>query len=190
VVNANAYELFKGGLQEKRVELLLSCAEKYPGKISTHLICGLGESEKEILSMINCFVSLGITVGLFAFTPLKGTDLEKWASPLPGAYRRVQIGHYLLNRNIAAFNDFLFNDEKLISCGLTENNLKKSLADGWAFRTSGCPDCNRPYYNEHPGGELYNYHYPPGKEAIAAALHQSELLNKCSLSEPIRGVKK
>ena len=34
------------------------------------------------------------------------------------------------------------------------------LADGDAFRTPGCPDCNRPFYNEHPGGPMYNYPRP------------------------------
>ena len=28
------------------------------------------------------------------------------------------------------------------------------------FQTTGCPGCNRPFYNEAPGGEVYNY---PGK---------------------------
>ena len=28
------------------------------------------------------------------------------------------------------------------------------------FETSGCPGCNRPYYNERPGGMLYNYPRP------------------------------
>ncbi len=190
VVNPDAFRIFKGGQQENRIRLLLRCAEKYPGKISTHLICGLGESEKEMLSIINSFVSAGITVGLFAFTPLKGTDLEKWVSPRIAVYRRVQIGYYLLNRGAASFDNFLFSGEKLISCGLTENHLKKTLADGLAFRTSGCPGCNRPYYNEHPGGDIYNYHYPPGNEQISAATKESGLLKQYSYSTPRAEVNK
>ena len=31
------------------------------------------------------------------------------------------------------------------------------LAGGEAFETAGCPDCNRPFYNERPGGTMYNY---------------------------------
>ncbi len=41
-----------------------------------------------------------------------------------------------------------------------EATLVDLLAAGEAFRTSGCPDCNRPYYNERPGGPLYNYPRP------------------------------
>jgi biotin synthase-related radical SAM superfamily protein len=25
------------------------------------------------------------------------------------------------------------------------------------FQTRGCPDCNRPYYNERPRGPMFNY---------------------------------
>lgn len=32
-----------------------------------------------------------------------------------------------------------------------------------AFLTSGCPGCNRPFYNERPGGPIYNY---PSKEML------------------------
>jgi biotin synthase-related radical SAM superfamily protein len=46
----------------------------------------------------------------------------------------------------------------LISFGRPD--LARTLADGVAFQTSGCPDCNRPFYNERPGGPLYNYPRP------------------------------
>jgi biotin synthase len=42
-------------------------------------------------------------------------------------------------------------------------------ASGESFQTSGCPDCNRPYYNEQPGSIPYNYPRPlTAKEAIQA----------------------
>ncbi len=30
--------------------------------------------------------------------------------------------------------------------------------NGKAFETSGCPDCNRPYYDESPRGVIFNYY--------------------------------
>ena len=30
--------------------------------------------------------------------------------------------------------------------------------------TSGCPHCNRPYYNEDPRGVLYNFPFRPNSE--------------------------
>jgi len=35
--------------------------------------------------------------------------------------------------------------------------VRRLVGKGLAFRTSGCSSCNRPYYNESPGTELYNY---------------------------------
>ena len=32
--------------------------------------------------------------------------------------------------------------------------------NGQAFQTSGCPGCNRPYYNERPGRTMFNYPRP------------------------------
>jgi biotin synthase-related radical SAM superfamily protein len=52
-------------------------------------------------------------------------------------------------------------------------------ATGEAFRTSGCPDCNRPFYNEHPGGPLYNYPRPLTAEEAARAIQEMEIGIPC-----------
>lgn len=175
VVKEEAFKKYKGGRQKTRLKLLFACAEKYPGQISTHLICGLGESEQEMLAMINNCLQKEITTGLFAFTPLKGTVLENHAPPELPVYRRIQIAHYLLKKNIVTFDDLTFDGGELTSCGLSAKEGEEVLLTGEAFRTSGCPDCNRPYYNEHPGREVYNYHYPPAKSEIRAAIKASGL---------------
>ena len=40
---------------------------------------------------------------------------------------------------------------RLRDMGMAGAALATLLGNGDAFRTSGCPDCNRPYYNERPG---------------------------------------
>jgi biotin synthase-related radical SAM superfamily protein len=35
--------------------------------------------------------------------------------------------------------------------------LARVVESGEPFKTSGCPDCNRPFYNESPGETIYNY---------------------------------
>jgi biotin synthase-related radical SAM superfamily protein len=50
--------------------------------------------------------------------------------------------------------------------------LHEILADGVAFQTSGCPDCNRPFYNERPGGPMYNYPEPLTSQQIKAAIEE------------------
>jgi len=158
VVNEEAHRKIKGGSLDSRLDLLLRCAEKKPGRMSTHLICGLGESEEEILSLIDKLLQGGITVALFAFTPLKGTPMESQAPPNIASYRRIQAGHYMLWKKLARFSSFQFSAGRLVSFGMPEEELTGLLGGGEAFRTSGCPDCNRPYYNDRPGRTLFNYH--------------------------------
>ncbi len=156
-VDPGVYKKIKGGSLEKRLKLLLRCANKYPGQMTTHLICGLGETEAELLSLIDRLHQAGITVALFAFIPLKGTNLEGEKPPYIGSYRRVQAGIYLLREKRVDFSSFSFKNGRLKSFGLPKSELERALAAGEAFQTGGCPDCNRPYYNERPGGVIYNY---------------------------------
>jgi biotin synthase len=46
---------------------------------------------------------------------------------------------------------------RITDFGVPSLLLKNVVESGIAFQTSGCPGCNRPYYNESPGGPLYNY---------------------------------
>jgi biotin synthase len=49
-------------------------------------------------------------------------------------------------------------------------NLLEALKDGEAFRTTGCPGCNRPFYNERPSGPFYNYPRPLKQNEIEQEL--------------------
>ena len=163
-VNPDLYRSYKGGDLEERLDLLLGCAKNLPGKMSTHIICGLGESEKEVLELTNRLAKAEISIALFAFTPLKGTPLEGVSPPPVESYRRLQAGFYLLKEKLADYESFEFNSQgRLLSYGIPKAKLRKQLYTGEAFLTSGCPACNRPFYNERPGGIIYNYHRPLSK---------------------------
>jgi biotin synthase len=56
--------------------------------------------------------------------------------------------------------------------------LQEVLADGKAFETSGCPDCNRPYYNESPRGVMFNYHRPLVAGEIQQAISESGVVRE------------
>jgi lipoyl synthase len=170
VVNPEAHEKIKGGSLKRRLELLLHCAHNFPGRMSTHIICGLGETEAEAITLIESLIRADVTVALFAFIPLKGTPLERVEPPAVKAYRRIQAGYYLLRKKAALLSSFTFEEGRLVSYGLPEKELTKILAAGTAFQTSGCPDCNRPYYNERPGGVIYNYHRPLSQAECKKAL--------------------
>ena len=172
VINPSAFTEIKGGSQKEKLDLLFKCAERLPGKMSTHLICGLGETEFETLKMIDMLLKADITTALFAFMPLKGTAMESLQPPPVDSYRRIQAGYYLLKQGITDFSSLEFGKERLVSFGLEEQPLKDALSDGIAFQTSGCSGCNRPYYNERPGKTVYNYHRALNtEEAEQAVLH-------------------
>ena len=165
----------KDGQWTRRHELLQRCASQLPGRASTHLIVGLGESEEAMLKTIQECLEQGITVGLFAFTPVPGTAWADRRPPDIGRYRRVQIGHYLLRQGYSPVL-LQFCDGQLAAIALPVKELLSLLADGKAFETSGCPDCNRPYYNERPGGSLYNYPRPLTPAETRQAIAESGLV--------------
>lgn len=128
------------------------------GLVSTHLIVGLGESESQIIETVQWCADSGVYPSLFAFTPVSGTALERQPQPSIASYRRVQLARYLIVQRKTRRELMKFDDEgQIINFGVSRYILRKVIESGGSFKTSGCPGCNRPYYNERPGGLIYNY---------------------------------
>jgi biotin synthase-related radical SAM superfamily protein len=137
------------------------------GNVSTHVIIGLGETEKEAIEVVQMCVTMGVLPALFAFTPVRGTALETKSPPKLDSYRRVQLARYLIVNGKTKLSDMQFDGEgKTAGYGLTNEALNSEVESGLPFQTSGCPDCNRPFYNEKPSGPIYNYPKQPSKEEI------------------------
>jgi len=151
------YAMTKGGSWERTVDLLRSSATRFPGHIGTHLIVGLGETEREMVTAMRWLHALDIRIGLFAFTPVSGTAMADRQAPPRKSYRRIQVARWLLVEK-AIEPPFRFDEAgRLIDFGIADERLRASLVMGEALRTSGCPGCNRPYYNERPGSVPFNY---------------------------------
>lgn len=158
VVNEESYQRIKGGDLSAALSVLEEAAHRYPGRIVTHLVAGLGESEEDVARMMARLQNWGVTTALFAFTPIAGTAMAGELPPPVDSYRRIQIAQYLLVQGLTTVEDFAFSRQgRIVSYGLPDYELRQILSDGKAFETSGCPGCNRPYYNEPPSGPLYNY---------------------------------
>ena len=158
---------------DKRLGLLRQAAAGFPGRIGTHLIVGMGETEREMLERLQEMADLRVTVGLFAFTPVAGTAWAARPPPELQAYRRIQAAWYLMRTHRIRVDDLAFDTEQRIcSFGLSDAELAALLAGGEAFQTGGCPDCNRPYYNERPGKVMYNYPRPLSAGEIRQALDE------------------
>jgi biotin synthase len=151
-------------------------ARRYPGRASVHLIVGLGESEREMVERMAWAQDQGLGIGLFAFTPIRGTALADHPPPSLAAYRRMQAARWLIVHQGASPDSFWFDErgalEEIRVPGAAD--LGQLLSEGAAFRTSGCPDCNRPFYNERPGGPMYNYARPLTHDEVCQALEEME----------------
>jgi len=174
--NEEVYRRVKGSSFAQALGFIEEAAKRFPGRIATHLIVGLGETEEEMAWLIQRLHDRGVIVALFAFTPNPGTALENQKPPSLSTYRRVQIARHLIVHNWARVESFTFSPQgTIVDFGLEPEKLLHALHDGQAFQTSGCPGCNRPYYNERPGGPLYNYPRPLTPGEIQQALRGAGL---------------
>lgn len=160
----------KSGNWARSVALIEAVAGEMPGHTAVHLIVGLGETEAEMAGRIQWAYDLGVTVGLFAFTPVRGTHLEDRQPPPLSTYRRMQVARWLVAQGLSRAEKMAFDaGGKLEHFGITVPTT------GEPFRTSGCPDCNRPFYNEQPGGTMYNYPRPLTPQEVEQAVREMEL---------------
>lgn len=122
-------------------------------EVNTHIIVGLGESDEDLYSVMKDLRDLRISTALFSYTPIFGGEY-----PPVERYRAIQLTRYLLYRG---YDDFLVIEDGKIKEITIPKRERQNVERGIPFLTSGCPGCNRPFYNERPGGNIYNYPYIP-----------------------------
>ncbi|HHY18982.1 MAG TPA: radical SAM protein [Firmicutes bacterium] len=169
VADAKLYASIKGGDWEKELSHLKALAKKYPKQIGTHIIAGLGETEEQLILLLADLYSSGISVGLFAFSPVPSTSLEKLAKPPLDSYRRVQIANFILAKDYQAVDEFSFQNGRLTKAPVEKVEKR-------AFETWGCKGCNRPFYNESPKGPWYNYPRALSDTEFAKAIEEAKLI--------------
>jgi biotin synthase len=163
----------KGAHWTSMVTLIEQAAQRYPQRIAVHLVVGLGESEREVVERMVWAHRLRAGVSLFAFTPVRGTRLAGESPPALESYRRLQAARWLIVTRGAGLESFVFDKQGALQAlnlpGGERTALAIPLIEGQAFCTSGCPGCNRPFYNERPGGPMYNYARPLQPAEVAQA---------------------
>ena len=165
------FERLKGGPGDYRwgrhLKALEDARSIFGDRVSTHLIIGLGETEREAVESIQLLHDRRITVALFAFTPIRGTPLAGEKQPDVVSYRRVQLARYLIVKGLATADGMRFEGGRISDFGVQQDVLNRTVELGEPFRSSGCPGCNRPFYNESPRGPIYNYPRKPTSKEIA-----------------------
>ena len=173
-----SFAAIKPGFSWERYHAFLDEIVEVFGTGSVHLIVGLGETDKDLAHQMQDAHDRHCNVALFAYTPVRGAKLDLPAPDL-GRYRAIQLARALIIGGHASAGDMVFLHGKLRAIHADPETIERLLALGTPFRTSGCPSCNRPNYNERPGGAMYNYAAPltaddraQARQELATYLHE------------------
>ena len=147
--------------------------------VGVHLVVGLGETEREMVEVIQRAADMGAVTHLFSFFPEEGSALEGGRRPGIGHYRRVQLARFLVNDGGACARDMTFDDQgRVTGFGMDDAVVERAIVSGLPFRTSGCPGktvvdgievgaCNRPFANCRPGDPIRNFPFQPDPDDVA-----------------------
>jgi biotin synthase len=156
------------GLLEEGLELFGS------PHVGVHLMVGMGETEREAVSLIDRLWRMGIVSHLFSFFAEVGSVLADSPQPPWPTYLRVQLARYLLEEGLSAFDKMDFDGKgRIIDFGLQDWDLLEVIGLGIPFMTTGCLGddgqvaCNRPFGNCLPGTKQWNYPYRPNEEDLS-----------------------
>jgi len=148
-------------------------------RVGVHLICGLGETEKEMVITMEKARKMGGSTHLFSFFPEKHSAMEDAAPPPVSQYRRIQLTRWLIDNDLTRLDKMDFDEKgRILRFGIDGPILETIVRSGEPFQTSGCPGkegkvaCNRPYGNEKPGAQIRNYPFPPEKDDLERIVEQ------------------
>jgi biotin synthase-related radical SAM superfamily protein len=141
--------------------------------VGAHLMVGMGETEEQMVSLIDRLWEMGVLSHLFSFFAEEGSRLADRPQPPWPTYLRIQLARYIVEEKLGSCRDMTFDQTgRIIDFGLASDLLVSIIGYGKAFMTGGClgPDgqvaCNRPFGNCLPDVKQWNYPYRPNQEEI------------------------
>ena len=134
----------------------------------------MGETEYEVLHLVQQLVDMGGHSHMFCFFPEKGSLMDHLPATPRDQWRRVQLARYLIDYVGVRVEHIAFDAEGRVSdFGLPIGELDAIIDAGIAFRTSGCPGkfaddisaCDRPY-GDSPPSNIASYPFQPQNKDI------------------------
>jgi lipoyl synthase len=151
-------------------EILLAAREIFgPQKFGAHIIVGMGETESDVLRLVQQLVDLGGHSHMFCFFPEKGSLMDHLPATPREQWRRVQLARYLIDYRGARVENMRFDEQgRVRDYGIAQSELETIVGEGIAFRTSGCPGkfrddvsaCDRPY-GDSPPSNIASFPFQP-----------------------------
>jgi len=139
----------------------------------SHFVTGMGETEKQMVKIIQMIQDMGGWTHLFSFYPEPGSGMCDHPMPAMDHYRRIQLARYIMDENLGRAELFAYDQKgKIVDFGITRQKLDQVIDSGQPFRTSGCEGydgevaCNRPFANSRPGPEMRNYPFSPSEADV------------------------
>lgn len=149
------------------------------GMAGSHFMVGMGETERQMCAAIQRVRDMGGFTHLFSFFPEPGSAMAGHPQPPMEQYRRVQVARRLIDTDAVRAEAFGYDRQgRLTDFAVSPPELEALVAEGEAFRTSGCtgPDgevaCNRPYANSRPGPDIRNFPFKPDPPDIRRIRNQ------------------
>lgn len=156
-------------------QILMDAREIFgPQKFGAHIIVGMGETERDVLELVQKLVDLGGHSHMFCFFPEKGSLMDHLPATDRGQWRRVQLARYLIDYRGARVEQMRFDGAgRVAGFGIAQSELETVIGQGVAFRTSGCPGkfaedvsaCDRPY-GDSPPSNIASFPFPPNKRDL------------------------
>lgn len=152
-------------------------------KFGAHIIVGMGETEHDVLQLVQRLVDLGGHSHLFCFFPEKGSLMDHLPATPRDQWRRVQLARYLIDYRGVRVDHMKFDsDGRVTDYGLPRGELDDVIDAGIAFRTSGCPGkfqedisaCDRPY-GDSPPSDIASYPFAPKKKDLKKIRRQLDI---------------
>jgi biotin synthase len=154
-----------------------------PQKFGAHIIVGMGETEYEVLNLVQELVDLGGHSHMFCFFPEQGSLMDHLPATPRDQWRRVQLARYLIDYRDVRIDHMRFDElGRVVDFGIPEAALSAVIDEGVAFRTSGCPGkfrddisaCDRPY-GDSPPSDIASYPFAPKKKDLRKIRRQLEI---------------
>jgi biotin synthase len=168
-------------------EILMDAREIFgPQKFGAHIIVGMGETEHDVLSLVQRLVDLGGHSHMFCFFPEKGSLMDHLPATPRDQWRRVQLARYLIDYRGVRVDQMTFDDAGRVSdFGLAPAELDDVIDTGIAFRTSGCPGkfaddisaCDRPY-GDSPPSDIASYPFQPNARDLGKLRRQLRIVER------------
>ena len=149
-------------------------------KFGAHIIVGMGESECDVLRLVQRIVDMGGHSHMFCFFPERGSLMDHLPATPRDQWRRVQLARYLIDYYGVHVEQMAFDGEgRVLNFGVSDSELDTIIDSGIAFRTSGCPGkfaddisaCDRPY-GDSPPSDIASYPFHPAPADLRKVRHQ------------------